>query len=110
MATIQSVIDLARLDINDSDKVRYPDADLLRYANDGIAKALTMRPDLNYGNYSNAYADLALTADFPLPLEYRSAVATFITAMAQFGDDPFVVEQRAIQGLKMYLSGLGLGG
>lgn len=110
MATIQSILDLARLDINDAGKVRYPDSDLLKYANDGIAKALTMRPDLNWGNYSNAYADLAVTADFPLPLEYRDAIAAFVTAKAQFGDDPFVIEQRAIQGLKMFIGGMGLGG
>ena len=34
--TYQTVLDVARLPLNDSDKARYRDADLMTYANHGI--------------------------------------------------------------------------
>ena len=107
--TIQSIVDLSRLDFNDDLKVRYLDSDLLKYCNDAIAKILVMRPDINWGNYANAYTDLALTDNFPLLLEYRRPVAAYITAMAETSDDPFAIAQRAEQGLKEFVSGIGLG-
>ena len=107
--TVQSVMDLARLDLNDSDKTRHPDADMIRFANDGIAKALVMRPDLNWGNFNSAYVDYLATAEFPLPLEYRPGIANYIVMRCESADDPFAVEQRAIQGLKMFLGDLGVG-
>lgn len=108
--TMQDIIDMARLDINDADKVRYEDVDLLKYANDAVAKTLVMRPDLNWGNYNTQYQSLALTADFPLNPEYRRPIEAYVVAMAETGDDEFVVEQRAMQGLKEFMGGLGLGG
>ena len=112
MATMQSVMDLARLDFNDSAKTRNPDANLIQYANDGIAKAYVIRPDLNWSTgtgYSYAYADLTTSSTFPLPLEYRPAIANYIVLRCEVSDDPFAVEQRAIQALKLYLSDLGIG-
>ena len=106
---LQSVVDLARLDLNDADKVRSTDADLLKFANDGIAKVKVMRPDLNFGNYSTAYADLALTDPFPLGLEYRPGISNYIVMRSEVSDDAFANEQRAIQGLKMFLSDIGMG-
>lgn len=107
--TVQSVMDLARLDLNDSAKTRNPDSSLIQFANDGIAKTLAIRPDLNYGNYNGTYADLTTASAFPLPLEYRPAIANYIVLRCETADDPFAVEQRAIQGLQMYLKDLGLG-
>lgn len=112
MATVQSVLDLARLDINDSStntaSRRWPDSDLLKFANDGIAKALVMRPDLRFGSYGTAYVDLAATASFPLPLEYRPAIASYVVACNQSGDDQFVLTQRADMEMARYLRNLGM--
>lgn len=115
-----TVLDLARLDLNDAKIItststddtqcRHPDSELIRYANDGIVRATVIRPDLNYGNYSNAYVDLTTASNFPLPIEYRDAIAQYVIGRAETGDDPFAVEQRAIQSLKLYMQGLGLGG
>ena len=107
--SMQSVLDLARLDLNDSEKTRNPDANMLSFANDGIAKALTIRPDLKWGSYATAYTDLSTASDFPLPLEYRPAIANYIVLRCETADDPFAIEQRAMQALKLYLSDLGLG-
>ncbi len=109
MATMQSVIDLARLDINDAAKTRNLDANMIQFANDGIAKAVVMRPDLNYGNYGTAWADLTTASTFPLPLEYRPAIVNYIVMRCETADDTFANEQRAIQGLKMFLGDLGVG-
>lgn len=109
MATIQSVIDLARLDLNDAGKTRNTDADMIQFANDGIAKAYVIRPDLRYGSYGTAYADLTTASSFPLPLEYRPAIANYIVMRCETADDAFANEQRAIQGMKMFLNDLGVG-
>jgi hypothetical protein len=109
MATIQDVIDLSRFDLNDAAKTRNADSDMLKFANDGIAKAYVIRPDLKFGSYTTAFADLTTASAFPLPLEYRPAIANYITMRCETADDPFAVEQRAIQGLALYLKDLGVG-
>lgn len=105
---IQDVLDLARLDVNDAGKIRETDSNWLKFANDGIARCLALRPDLNYGNYSTAYVDLGTSSVFPLPIEYRPAIAAYIVARAETADDPFVLEQRADYEMQQYLKNLGL--
>ena len=107
--TIQNVMDLARVDLNDSAKTRNTDANLVQFVNDGIAKAYVIRPDLKYGSYGTAFVDLGTTAAFPLPLEYRPAIANYIVLRCETADDPFAIEQRAMQALKLYLSDMGMG-
>lgn len=107
--TMQSVADLARLDINDVEKTRNPDANMIKFANDAIARIYVVRPDLNWGNYQTGYTDVALTDVFPLPIEYRRPVADFMVMCCETSDDPFAVEQRAIQALALYMKGLGMG-
>ena len=110
MATMQSVLDLARSDLNDSSKTRNTDAELLSFANDGLAKAVVMRPDLNFGNYGTGtpYVDLTTASTFPLALEYRPAIANYIVFRAEGADDPTSSEQQAIQSLQLYMKDLGL--
>ncbi len=105
---MQNVMDLAGLDLNDSSKVRHPDSDRLKFANDGVAKVLVMRPDLNFGNYGNEYVDLAAGAASPLSLEYSPAIANYIVMRCEVADDPFANEQRAIQGLKLFMNDIGM--
>ena len=111
--TMLSVLNLARIDLNDAKgtdgSARTLDSKLIQFANDGIAKTVVMRPDLNFGKYTTAYADLTTASNFPLPLEYRPAIANYIVMRTEAGDDPFAVEQRALQSLKIYLNDLGLG-
>jgi len=115
---VQTVIDEARLDLGDASTnpatgsaitPRYPDSDLLRFANAGIAIAVTVRPDLYYNNYGTAWIDVAATASFPLPIEYRAAIVSYVVHRNQSGDDPFAITAKADQGLIKYMRGLGLG-
>ena len=117
MITVQDCLNAARLDLGDATTnvvtgsaitPRYPDADLLKFANDGIAKALVLRPDLNYGNYGTAYVDLVATSSFPLPAEYRAGITAYIVFRNQSGDDPFVLSQKADQNLVEYIKELGI--
>lgn len=107
---MQSVVDLARLDLNDADKTRNTDANMLSYANDGIARAYAMRPDMRFGSYSTTFSDLALTDNFPLDLQYRKAVADFIVACCETHDDPFALETRGLQAMKIFMSDMGFPG
>lgn len=46
MPSFQDVIDLARVPLNDADKVRYPDPEMFDYALDGLREMCLIRPDL----------------------------------------------------------------
>lgn len=107
MADIQSVLNLARIDLNDDSGSRYSDANLLRFANDGLALTYSLRPDLNFGSYGTAFVDLTATSTFPLPLEYRPAIASYIVYRNESGDDEFVISQRAEKDLAEYIKGIG---
>ena len=72
-------------------------AEMLAFANDGVAKTRVMRPDLNWGSYNTAYVDLAAGAPFPFGLEYRPGIANYVVMRCEVADDPFAIEQRAIQ-------------
>lgn len=117
MSTMQEVCNLARTDLNDATTdsagnavtPRYPDSDLLKFANDGIARAYAMRSDFNFGNYATPFTDLALTDPFPLSNEYRPAIAAYIVARNQSGDDEFVLQQRADKSMQDYIRNLGIG-
>ena len=118
MATVQDVMDLARLDINDlatgTTVPRIPQSDLLKYANDGIAKAVRLRPDLRFGSYGTGtgtasdFTDLTTASTFPLDLLYRPAIAAYIVERTQSGDDAYASQAKADQGLVEYMKGLGL--
>lgn len=105
---MQNVMDLARIDIADTSSARYPDANLIRFANDAVAQVLVMRPDLNWGNYGTAYVDLVATSSFPLPNEYRRPVADFVIMSTQKADDEFAVQAKAVQAFQLALKELGL--
>ena len=119
MATMGDIVDQARIDINDlatgTIVPRYPTSDLLKFANDGVAKAVRLRPDLRFGNYgtgtgtSQDYTDLTTGSTFPLDLLYRPAIAAYIVNRNQGGDDQFASQAKADAGLIEYMKGLGIG-
>lgn len=81
MATMQSVIDRARLDLNDADKVRHPDANLLVFANEFLKEASKLRPDWFFPN-EPPDGSLALGGTFPIPERYVITCANYIIARA----------------------------
>lgn len=86
--TYQSVVDRARDPLNDADKVRYPDAQLLRLANDAMMMLCNRRPDLFIGQFgSTPTGEAALTDLLPLPPVHVVTLANYVTAMAEMVDD-----------------------
>lgn len=83
MTTLQAVLDLARIELNDDDKSRWTDPVLLGYANSAIRQAFKVRPDLRLGSYATPFTDLAVGGTFPIPDDYKRAVADYIIGRAQ---------------------------
>lgn len=78
MATLEDVVDLARVDLNDDDKDRYSDGMLLKFANNYIQQAIIERADLFLGSYSSLpSASLALSDTFPMPDQYIRSCADY---------------------------------
>ena len=101
MSTIQGILDHARQPLNDVDKVRYPDLDLLKYANTGLRMLRLKRPDLFFGQYATPFVDLAVTDLLPIDDEYGPALSDFVTAHAETVDDEHVDSGRAAMFFQM---------
>lgn len=105
--TIQQVIDHARIPLQDKQKVRYSDVDLLQYHNDAVEMALKLRPDLFLSNWrALEIRDQTLEEDFPLPQLYRSYVADYIAGRAELVDDEYSENNRAMMLIQSFLLGL----
>ena len=86
--TFQSVVDLARIPLNDEDKVRVYDATLLAFANHGMMALVKRRPDLFVGQYANLpTGQNVLTDAFPLAAGYVQTLADYCTFRAETIDD-----------------------
>ena len=104
MAFVMSeVVDKARFILNDADKARFTDTELLGFANDAILLLRNKRPDIFYGQFLtlSTTEKLALGATFPLPNEYVPVMADYITAMSESRNDEAVLTQRTELFLKM---------
>ena len=106
MSTLQDVIDLARIPLNDLGGVRYSSEDLLRYANAGIRRAYQVRPDLRLGSFSTPITDKALTDVFPMPGEYLQAIADYVVFRAETKDDEHVISERVTVFMNSFTQGL----
>lgn len=96
MATIQDVLNRARIPLNDDGKVRYSDERALEFANTAIARAYQVRPDLRFGSYGTAFAPLAAGAEFPLPYQHVQAVADYVTGRLLTIDDEATAAEKAL--------------
>lgn len=115
MATLQDIIDDARVLLNDKNDEamgfipRYTESQLLRYAKQAIMEARRIRPDLFIENLSDTFTDLTLTSAFPMPEEYEIVVVDFVVGRAEFRDDEFTNDGRAaalMQRFKQHLLGI----
>lgn len=106
---MQDVVDLARADLNDADKIRRSDPVLLKHANVAIRTAYQLRPDLRLGSYATPVADKALSDAFPLPDDYLRAVADFVVARANAGETDDAHASRAQLFTSSFTAMLGAG-
>lgn len=106
--TMQSVLDQARITLNDADKDRHSDADLLKFANRALDEAYRLRPDLFIGQFSSLTEghQLAVGADFPIDGRFRSPVVDLVIGWAEMTDDEHSVSGRAAALLTKFEKGL----
>jgi len=107
MATMQDIVDLARVDLNDDDKVRWTDATLLRHANDALLISKSLRGDLFIGSLGTPLVDLALSGTFPLPLVYRRPVADFVIGRASMIENEEGTDSKAGSYLMSFTQAMG---
>ena len=106
MSTLQTIIDEARVLLNDDDKVRYSDARLLSYANQALAEARRVRPDLFLGSFGSGASTYVLTDTSPLPLEYEPYLQDYIVGRSNSRDDEYTLDGRATAFIVRFKSGL----
>lgn len=102
--TIQTVIDLARLTLNDDDKIRWPDAEMLSYAQDGLDTVFRLRPDLFHGQFATLFDSSALVvgSTFPIENRFRRTVADYLIMRAESKDEEAVSTGRASQSAQYF--------
>ena len=106
MATFQEIIDSARVALQDVDKVRYSDDELLEYAIDGVLEARKLRPDFFLGGYATIPSSYSLTSTVPLPSLYVAYLKDFLVFKSEVRDDEYAVDGRAAAMLARFRSGL----
>lgn len=106
--TFQQLIDRARIPLNDADKTRYPDAELLGYGVDAYLLLRRYRPDLFIGNWTlGSWSAYTVGTPFPnAPDEYLPIIADYVTARAEFKDDEHVVAERAQAFYQLFSAGV----
>ena len=107
--TFQNLADRARLPLNDVDKVRYPDSEMLTYGVDAYLLLRRYRPDVFLSTYAAlpGHAALTLVTDFPsLDDMYLPIVADYLTARCEFKDDEHVVAERAQAFYQLFNAGM----
>lgn len=105
--TTQTAIDLARDTLNDAEKVRWPDAECLKYLKNAVDTLYDMRPDMFHLNdYATVFDSDLLELDTPsnLPIDnrYQRLIADYIIFRCETKDDQSVVTQRAVQSYQFF--------
>ncbi len=94
-ATAQKVLDRARIPLNDDEKIRYLDNELLVYLNEGVQCLRRDRPDLFIGSLGNDIADIVLNDTLSLSPMHIQSLADYITARAESKDADMSDQGRA---------------
>lgn len=101
--TYQDVLDLARIPLNDEDRVRHPDGRLLSYARQAVLQMRRRRPDLFIGRFGDLPDGTESAGSMlPLPAEYAQLVADYVTARAEMVDDEHAGSGRAALFMRLY--------
>lgn len=104
--TFQNVVDRARIPLNDAAKTRYPDPQLLGYANDAVLTVRKLRPDLFLGSWTIPAAEYVLADPIPIDDTYFPALCDYVTGRAEFRDDEDAMQQRAVAFAQLFTGAL----
>lgn len=100
---LQAVIDLARESLNDSDKVRWPDAECLKYVQAGLDAIYEIRPDLFIGQFTSFDSTtLVMESNVPIETRFRRQLADYVIMRCETKDDESVINDRAALAYKFF--------
>ena len=103
---VQQVLDIARIPLNDIDKVRYTDDHLLDYFRMALLIARKDRPDLFIGQWDSTASDMTADDDFPIEESYVPYFADYITGRAELVDDEHTENARALGLIQNFIAGM----
>jgi hypothetical protein len=114
MATFQTVIDDARVLLNDevselNPDARYTEAQLMGYARSALIEARRVRPDLFLSNLTTSFASYTAASTIPISDDYLIALVDYVAHRAELRDDEFTVDGRSsvlLQKFKAALLGI----
>lgn len=70
---------------------------MIRFINDAIVEARSVRPDLFVGGYLSATPQVTVVGNaIPLPDQFFVSLVYYITGRAELRDDEFAVDGRAM--------------
>lgn len=114
MATFQTVIDDARVLLNDevselNPDARYTEAQLLGYAKSALIEARRVRPDLFLSSLTTSFAGYTVSSTIPISDDYLVSLVDYVVHRAELRDDEFTVDGRSsilLQKFKASLLGI----
>lgn len=107
--TIQQVIDLARVPLNDAAKKRYTDAVLLGYYNSAMFRLYEIRPEMQIGAYGTPYVPVLIAGiggAIPIGDRFAQTLADYIGGRAEMKDDEAASSARAQALMQMFVAEL----
>ena len=94
---VSDVITEAQEILQDAGGTRYSSASMIRFINDAVLEARSIRPDLFVGAYLTALPTVSVTTDpIPLPNQFFTALVYYVAGRAELRDDEFAVDGRAM--------------
>lgn len=101
--TVDDVVTEVRKAVSDQGADRDSDAELRRYAVDGLNIIKTERPDLFLGAFGTTYETLAAGAALPAAIsgQYFLALVMYVTARVEFKDEQSADRARGELALKI---------
>lgn len=114
MATFQTVINDARVILNDQEseinpEPRYTEAQLLGYAVTALSECRRVRPDLFLSYLTTSFSSYTAESTVPIQDEYLVALTDYVVHRAELRDDEFAVDGRSavlLQKFKATLLGI----
>lgn len=113
--TLEYTLKMARVLLQDAEKERYSDAELLDSLNMAITEMQRIRPDipaLFQPIQGFPWTTTSLNQGNLLPVDgkYFSPLVSFVTGWAELRDDEFATDNRAVTLLTRFQSQLTMGG
>jgi len=106
MALFSSIISSAQVFLQDTAGTRYTSSQLMEYANEAVAEAKRIRPDLFFGSYNTPLSTYTTSSTVPLPVEYEAYLKDYIVSRAEMRDDEASNDVRSLAMMQRFRTGL----